>query len=182
MKSSDIAAYARSELEPIPDITAGTAYRCAAHLKDGVYLPCVMLVRREDWVNLALRRFGESRPALRLFAGATSRNYRRVVETFVAAGNRVNDYDLRSLEPSPFALPLERLREIKGETSMSWTQFVATMRDGRRFSLGTTYSTEFFEMPPGYVAADIAGIEPHAKVDGPVYRERPFFRCFVTEL
>ena len=62
---------------------------------------------------------------------------------------------------------------------MSWTQFVAVMKDGREFSFGTTYSTEFFNMPDGYTAKDVAKILPHETRGDPTYRERPFFNCYL---
>ncbi len=74
----------------------------------------------------------------------------------------MNDYDIRELAPSPFAIPLARMREIKGETSMSWTAFTAAMSDGAEFRFGTTFLTEFFDMPPGYTATNIAKITPAA--------------------
>jgi hypothetical protein len=72
--------------------------------------------------------------------------YRGVVKSFVTRGNAVNDYDLRELSLSRFAIPLARAREIGGETSMSWTEFYATMRTGREFRFGTTFLTELFDM------------------------------------
>lgn len=72
----------------------------------------------------------------------------------------MNDYDIRELAPSPFAIPLARVREIGGETSMSWTAFTVTRSDGSQFQFGTTFLTEFFEMPPGYSATDITKITP----------------------
>ena len=38
---------------------------------------------------------------------------------------------------------------------MSWTEFYATMTDGTEFRFGTQFSTEFFDMPIGYVATNI---------------------------
>ena len=78
------------------------------------------------------------------------------------------------------------MREISGETSMSWTQFYATMMDGIEFTFGTTFRTEFFEMPAGYDAGDIIKIRPAARGTARsqhhVYRDMPFFTCFVPKL
>jgi hypothetical protein len=76
----------------------------AAHLNDGTYLSCVILQSRLAQVKLALRRFKEERS-----------NYDSIVETFVAGGSHVADYQLRDIEVSPFAWPLELLKTIHGE-------------------------------------------------------------------
>ena len=67
---------------------------------------------------------------------------------------------------------------------MSWTEFAAVMDDGKEFFFATTYSREFFNMPEGYRARSIKKIIPHEsrKATEPIYRERPFFECFVDGL
>ena len=78
------------------------------------------------------------------------------------------------------------MEEIKGETSMGWTGFSATMADGAEFRFGTAFLTEFFDMPAGYAATDIQKITPAARGtrpdDGPLLREKPFFTCYVRGL
>jgi hypothetical protein len=108
--------------------------------------------------------------------------YPDIVGTFAATGNHIDPYDIASLEPSPFAIPAERLAEVQGESSMAWTQFTGIMSDGSEFTFGTTFLVEFFQMPAGYVATDIAGIVSHKQSSKEVFRERPFFRCFVEGL
>lgn len=39
------------------------------------------------------------------------------------------------------------LKQIHGETVMSWTAFVVEMTDGRRFSYGSSFRFEFFDLP-----------------------------------
>lgn len=186
MDEKAIAAFAKSNCEPIRGPADGPAYRCSAYLTDGVYLPCVLIASKPEWLKLALRRFDEIAADQRRFFGRRrfghGFDYASIVEVFVAAGNRVNTYDISRLEPSPYALPRERLLEIKGETSMSWTQFVGVMRDGSEFSFGTTFLTEFFDMPAGYTASDVTSIRPHERSEGELFRERPFFTCFVDGL
>jgi hypothetical protein len=94
-------------------------------------------------------------------------DYRSIVRNFVATGNTINDYDIREVGLSSFAIPLARTREIKGETSMSWTEFYATMQDGAEFRFGTTFLIEFFEMPDGYTANDIQKITPAVRGQTP---------------
>ena len=105
-----------------------------------------------------------------------------IVLTFVAAGNGLNHYDIVAVEPSPFAIPLAHLRDIGGDHAMGWTRFSARMRDEREFFFRTSFHTEFFSMPDGYTSGDITQIPSGAQGDGHVYRERPFFVCFVEGL
>jgi hypothetical protein len=79
---------------------------------------------------------------------------------------------------------VERMQEINGETSMSWTQFTVRMKDGAEFEFGTAFNMQFFNMPNGYSGSDIAKIIPAtrgtARNSGAVlFRERPFFSCFI---
>jgi hypothetical protein len=107
--------------------------------------------------------------------------YEDIVRTFVTSGNRLNPYDIAHIEKSRYAIPLARLRDIQGETAMSWTQFSAVMRDGQEFAFGTTFLMEFFQMPDGYSGDDIVKIHSHA-AGNPVHRERPYFVCHVNGL
>ena len=187
MDLAEIVSYAIGHIEPTPDLAGVPAYRCAAHLKDGLYLPCVLLRATNPQIDLALRRFAETAAdeerreqerksfLRRLFATAVPFGLTDIVKTFVATGTRVNSWHLDRIEPSPFALPPARLQEIQSETRMGWTQFVGVMRDDNEFAFGTTYHTHFFEMPPGYTATDVVRIKPGETVPGPTYRERPFF-------
>ena len=179
MRAEDIVEFVKREVEPLPACSPyGERYRVSATLTDGTLLPCVVVERASNTVDLAIRRFDETRKSSDPYMG-----YQALVRSFVTQGNTVNDYDLRELSLSPFAIPLARAREIGGETSMSWTEFYATMRDGREFRFGTSFLVEFFEMPDGYTAADIMKIVPALRGEKPrierVYRERPFFTCFV---
>lgn len=182
MKDEEILAFAESHLERIEGPHGGSAYRCAATLADGVKLPCVLIASAQRVVELALRRFAETRsdaelPEAQRRFGHGGR-YADVVRSFVTSGDRINGYDIASLDLSPFAIPLARLREVHGETSMSWTQFAAVMRDGREFGFGTTFLMEFFHMPEGYSGQDIVSIVSHKRVD-PIFRERPYFTCYI---
>jgi len=180
MKKEDIFAFIKT-IEPIEG-RDGAIFRCAAVLVDGTFLPCVVIQEAEAIVKLAMRRFDETR-------GKTSTNmvmdYKSIVKNFVCGGNKVNDYDIRELQISPYAIPIERLKEIKGETSMSWTEFTAEMDDGKRFIFGTTYLMEFFNMPSGYTAERITKIipsemgKPQFRGKEGILRERPFFICYI---
>lgn len=182
MDLDQIIGFAQAEIEPVTDLSGSPAYRCSAYLKDGLYLPCVLLASSAARVALASRRFDEARGQEQRGEAGFGMRYQDIVRTFVASGNRINDYDIERVEKSRFAIPLARLREVRGETRMSWTQFAAVMSDGQEFSFGTTYLTEFFDMPPGYTGESIATIIPHKRGDGHVFRERPFFTCYTQAL
>lgn len=187
MEPTDLISFAKANLEPMSLPRGGTGYRCAATLSDGVRLPCVLLASLEPYLDLAVRRFdetladGQKPEGKRKFGYGMQ--YRDIVETFVAKGNRLSYADIASLAVSPFALPLARLQEVGGETRMSWTQFTAVMRDGREFGFATTYLTEFFDMPEGYSGSDVVSIIPHKLHQGVhPHRERSFFTCYVPGL
>jgi len=189
INSKDMAAFLRTNIEPLEDRIFGKRYRAAARLLDETYLPCVVFQSRLLTVDLAIRRFDELR--------SDPSQYRMVVESFVSKGSHAADYEIKAIEPSPFAWPLEFLKKIHGETVMSWTAFVVEMKDGVMFSFGTTFSFEFFELPEGYAYTDIARIHSgmlHSQEQGlipfstnsmngiRIYREKPFFTCFLDHL
>ena len=185
MKDNELAAVAREEFERVEGPYGGNAYRCGAVLSDGTHLPCVLLASLESVVSLAVRRFEESRnddllPEDQRRFGAGFQ-YADIVRVFVSSGNRLSGHDIARLEQSPYALPLARLREVRGETRMGWTEFAGVMRDGNEFGFGTAYSMDFFHMPEGYRGEDVVEIISHKRVD-PLYRERPFFTCWVEGL
>ncbi len=195
--NKSILDYLKSSVEPIPDPAYGNGYRCCAYLTDGTYLPCVMLRESRRVVNLALRRFEQEKTGKGVFRIANP--YETIVQTFVASGNRVNHYDIARVEPSRYAIPPNLLKQIHGETSMSWTGFVLEMRDGKLVAFGTTFSMEFFDIPDGYSFSDVVIVhnhsyvspngEPKSLVQGItqrpsdydpslVHRERPYFVCY----
>ena len=185
MNVKEIVRFAKDRIPPIGPNR--NVYRCSAYLTDGTYLPCVALENPAERVELAMRRFDESRSA----KVGVGMDYRPIVTSFVAKGNKVNDYDLSRIELSPYAIPLERLQEIRGETSMSWTEFTAVMDDGKEFPFGTRFLMEFFEMPEGYSAQRIQRIIPHeigkprfrpGEAQVRVFRERPYFICYIESI
>jgi hypothetical protein len=186
MSIEQIVNYLKSNIEPIPNYDQAPLYRCAAYLTDGTYLPCVAFQSASRYVDLAMKRFDESRPKFfKLKSSDNQLGYRGIVQTFVTSGNCINDYDIHKVEKSPYAIPLERLKEIKGETSMGWTGFDVLMNDGKIFSFGTSFYNEFFNMPQGYSAIDIRKIIPHSvgqKSNVLTYREKPFFCCYTRYL
>lgn len=180
MKEDEIIYWVRHNIKPIADLCGKNAFRCAAYMKDGLYLPCVLFCEAQAHTNLAISRFEELRKWR--IAKSIPSDYSMVVKSFVTSGNSVNLYDLDRVEASPFAIPVERLMEVRGETSMGWTAFAAIMDDGKEFSFGTGFLNEFFNMPDGYVPDRIKQIIPHRNEVKPVYREKPFFTCFIDNV
>jgi hypothetical protein len=186
-----------AEVEPIDDAIYGPRYRCSLTLKDGTFLPCAVLQSRERLVELAKRRIKEEMNGRGDLGGDDP--YGQIVETFIAKGNRVNDYDVAAASASRFAIPLSLLSRIHGETTMAWTGWVFRMKDGRSFSYGTTFLMEFFQLPDGYDFSDVeevinhsfvsddgvvtglqrGGILPASYRTSTILRERQFFSCAV---
>ena len=178
MKEKEIAEWVKSNVIPLSDRIYGKRYRCAAILNDGLYLPCVVISSSQTKVAQALKRFDETRNDNSLHKSV---GYRSIVKSFVTSGNRLNHYDIKELKLSDHALSLDRLGEIKGETSMGWTEFYGAMEDGKEFCFGTAFFQEFFCMPEGYTATQVKHITPAVRGEPRkyehVYRERPFFEC-----
>ena len=189
MKSDQIANFLRDNVEPLKDDIYGNRYRAAARLIDDTYLPCVVFQSRRAKVELALRRFEQLRNE--------PKQYRSVVASFVSSGSDLAEYDIKAVELSPFAWPLEILQTIHGETTMGWTAFVAEMKDGTMHPYGTQFRFEFFDLPNEYSFADIEKIHSGMVYSQPKgldtysmasmkeirpYREKPFFTCYLDEL
>jgi hypothetical protein len=186
-----------SKVEPIEDQFYGSRYRCSLTLKDGTYLPCAVIQSKQRLVDLAKRRIKEEMDGRGHIGGPDP--YGQIVTTFVAQGNKVNDYDVAASDISKYAAPLALLRQIHGETFMAWTGWVFRMRDGSMFSYGTPFRAEFLQLPDGYAFHDVAEVINHSFVDAAgvvvtldcgalppanydrskVLRERAFFVCAV---
>ncbi len=190
MNTTEIAEFLKANIVPLDDAIYGPRYRASARLNDGTYLPCVVFEGLAPRLRLAEKRL-RPRPWSYKFAP-------NVLRVFVAGGNHVARYDLSEVESSPFAWPLELLKQIQGETAMGWTAFVAEMTDGTFHNFGTDFRMEFFDLPAGYNYHQIKrihsgvthrsfdkGLEPwsfESAKDCKVIRERPFFTCYLDEL
>jgi hypothetical protein len=184
-----LAKFLKSSIEPLNDSIYGNRYRAAVHLLDGTHLPCVVFQSKKLQVELALHRFNQLQPQ--------PSQYNMVVESFVANGSRIADYVISEVEPSPYAWPIAVLKQVHGETVMSWTAFVVEMKDGTMHSYGTSFCFEFFDMPTGYSYTDIARIHSgmlysqeyglqafsmDLQKEIQPYREKPFFTCYLKQL
>jgi hypothetical protein len=184
-----LAKFLKSSIEPLNDSIYGNRYRAAVRLLDGTHLPCVVFQSKKLQVELALHRFNQLQPQ--------PSQYNMVVESFVAKGSRIADYVISEVEPSPYAWPIAVLKQIHGETVMSWTAFVVEMKDGTMHSYGTSFCFEFFDMPTGYSYTDIARIHSgmlysqeyglqafsmDLQKEIQPYREKPFFTCYLKQL
>jgi hypothetical protein len=148
---------------PLEDQFYGKGYRCALTLTDGTFLPCAVLRSRAKMVELAKRRMAEAMSG----KGVLRRNdpYGEIVASFATHCTQVCDYEVASAAPSAFAIPLELLEQIEGETFMGWTGWVFEMSDGRLFSYTTDYDMEFFPLPEGYGFSDVRTVHNHSWLD-----------------
>ena len=203
LPDADIIKFLKDNIQPLDDNAYGLGYRASATLKDGTFLPCVIFRNPATLIDLAMRRFKEERSGKSIFSKSSGLGYREIVKTFVASGNCVNHYDIARVDKSRFAFPLDVQKQINGETSMSWTAFVAKFKDGRHLSFGTTWNWEFFDLPDDFKAEDIVEIINHSyllktgEIVGhrssfdrvkrqdemeKIYRDRQFFECYVDNL
>jgi hypothetical protein len=187
--SDALVSFLENRVEPLEDSNYGKRNRASARLTDGTYLPCVIFQGRESHVQLALRRFKQLE--------REPKQYEQLVASFVSKRSSVSEWQIDSVELSRFAWPQALLRTIHGETSMSWTSFVTEMSDGSLHSFGTSFSTEFFDLPAGYDHQDIKQLlsgmvyaagrgltefSMDASKEAKVYRERPYFTCYLDNL
>ncbi len=203
LPNEEIIKFLKDNIQPLDDNAYGLGYRASATLKDGTFLPCVIFRNPATLINLAIRRFKEEKSGKSIFSKSSGLGYRETVKSFVASGNCVNHYDIAKVDKSRFAFPLEIQKQIKGETSMSWTAFVAKFKDGRHLSFGTTWNWEFFDLPDDINAEDIVEIINHSyllktgEIVGhrssfdrvtqkdeleTIYCDRQFFECYVDNL
>lgn len=201
--TDEIIKFLMDNIEPLQNNVYGLGYRASVYLTDGTFLPCVIFRNPKTIVNLAIRRFKEVQPEKSIFKKETGVSYYNLVKSFVATGNCINYYDIDRVEKSKYAFPLAIQKQIHGETTMGWTGFAAKMKDGKYFGFGTTFLWEFFQMPDNYSVYDIEEIINHSYVlktgeirshrqgpltrpeeykDAVVYRERPYFECFLDNL
>lgn len=198
-----IIKFLKENIEPLDNNSYGLGYRASVYLRDGTYLPCVIFRNPSKIVNLAIKRFKEGRTGNGIFNKISGVGYYDIVKSFVTKGNCLNEYDIAEIEKSPYAIPISIVRQIQGETTMGWTCFVGKMKDDVTFGFGTTFHTEFFDMPDGYSVNDIVEIVKHSYIcesgqmytyrESPfmnpddynkiiVYRERHFFECYIDNL
>ena len=201
LPAEEIIKFLKNNIQPLNDSVYGDGYRVAVTLTDGLRLPCVLFRNPSKIVDLAIRRFNEERSGKSIFSKSSGLGYKEIVKTFVAGGNCINYYDVAEVDKSEFAFPKNTLKQIHGETKMAWTGFVAKMKDGKLFAFGTSFLFEFFSMPQGYSTEDIVEVINHSYIDRQgnlksyhapevyeefdrslVYRERPFFECYIDNL
>ena len=130
--------------EVFPDETDGDGYRCSVTLKDGTFLPCVMLRESTAIVELAMRRFEEEREGRGLFGKPDMEAYRDIVRHFVTSGNRCAGGVLRDridrTTPSITVIPTPGRLPSSTDSSMSlpgacWAWSISTKSAGRPTSM-----------------------------------------------
>lgn len=162
LQEKEIIKFLKANIDPLEDNPYAGGYRASVYLKDGTFLPCVIFRNTGTVVNLAIRRFKEEQKSKSLFSSGVG--YWQTVKSFVANGNRLNHYDIATIDKSRYAFPMHIQRQIKSETSMGWTAFVAKFKDGRYLGFGTDWILEFFDLPDNYLAEDIVEIINHSSL------------------
>ena len=132
-----ITNFLKENSQPTNNSTLGPGYRASVTLKDGAFLPCVIFRTSSTCIDTVVERLKQEQAQN---PNAFKSTYGEIVKAFITSGNRVNDSDIASVGKCRFALPLEIQNQIKGETSMSWNAFIASFKDGRKVSFGTTWS------------------------------------------
>jgi hypothetical protein len=202
LNQEEIIQFLKNNIEPLENSFYGNGYRASVYLNDGTFLPCVTFRNSNPIVDLAVRRFKEESSGKSIFKKSSGLGYRDIVKTFVASGNCINHYDISKITDSKFAFPVNIQKEIRGETAMSWTAFVAKFNDGRLLSFGTSWNIEYFDLPEGYKTKNIIEIinnsyignngeivshkslNPERRFEDlkPINREKPFFECYMDNL
>jgi hypothetical protein len=202
LQEQDIIRFLRENIKPLENAVYGNSYRASVYLTDGTYLPCVIFRNPDIYVALALRRFKEEKGSF-FKKSKSGFGYDKIVKHFVTTGNQISYYDIAKVEASPFAFPIDILKELRGETTMGWTGFVLKMNDGKFFGFGTRFTAEFFDMPQGYNPSDITEVISHSYINASgevkshregfsrhpegynvenIFREKPYFQCYIGSL
>ncbi len=121
MQEKEIIKYLKDNIEPIQDNVYGIGYRASIYLLDGTFIPCVVFRNSKKIVDLAIRRFHEEQKVKGIF---NKSGYRDIVKSFVTKNNCVVSHDIQRIEKSRFAIPYSIMKQIYGETYMSWTGFL----------------------------------------------------------
>jgi hypothetical protein len=147
------------------------------HLRDGTYLPCVILREAAAEVEMTLSAWRGSRLAQPL---ATDEVYESFFKAMTVGGSRVSLEQIRTLETSPYAISWQLLNTLPGEVDWHLLTFTGVMDDGARFLFHTSMSVAFFEMPTGYSGQRLREVIPAKGGIEHAYREREgIFAAFV---
>lgn len=195
--NKNIKNFINSTKELYPDTFYGNGYRCSAYLYDGTFLPCVMLRESKSTIQQAILRLEKEKSGESVFTNVNG--YEEMIKIYTTYGNRVDECEILKCKESRYAIPLDIIKEIGGETTMSWNAFVLEMNDGQYFSFGSNYLLEFFDLPKNYTFEDVVQVhnDSYVSTNGKpkklqegymtpptdydlrkVYREKPYFVCY----
>ncbi|MBI3437934.1 MAG: hypothetical protein HY054_04670 [Proteobacteria bacterium] len=187
MTPDDIfAALAQSGIEETPPEFGFQGYRCSAWLKDGTYLPSVLMQRIGAYADRRREMIDEEihgKGAHQFFSDPL----REHVKSDLTWANRVALFHIERIEPCRFAIPMSLLRQVRGETAMSLWLFILETVDGRRFGFqGSTLPTlMFLDLPEDIEFGAFVKVRNVGKGKLPRVerwcRERLFFECFIDD-
>jgi hypothetical protein len=174
-------------IEEVPAEFGGPGYRCAAWLKDGTYLPCVFVQRigpSADRLRKVIDEELRGQGSYKLFPDPV----REQLKWQLCHPNQIAAYQIDRVEPSPFAIPISLLEQVRGEVASYLWLFALETVSGRRFQFaGQDPSTMiFFELPADIQFSDfVRVINPNARRRLPkceaTIHQRLFFQCFVDD-
>ncbi len=204
IREEDLIKFLKNNIESYDDQIYGKTYRASVTLTDGTYLPCVIFRNSKSKIDLAIKRFKDEQGGNSIFKFKSEGfGYREIVKTFITSGNNLNLYHIAKVEKSSFVIPLSAVKKIDGETAMSWTAFVIKFKNGQKASFGTSWNWEFFSRPDAVNFDDIEEIISGAYLNkngevifhksiqnynqmkdllDDIYREKPFFECYLDNL
>lgn len=204
IREEDLIKFLKNNIDSYDDQIYGKTYRASVTLTDGTYLPCVIFRNSKPKIDLAIKRFKDEQGGNSIFKIKSKEfGYREIVKKFITCGNNLNLYHIANVEKSSFVIPLSEVRKIDGETAMSWTAFVIKFKNGQKASFGTSWNWEFFSKPDGVDFDNIEEIISGAYLDkngevifhksiqnysqmkdllDEIYREKPFFECYLDNL
>jgi len=158
---TNILEYIDKKVGRFPDSVFGEGARCSAYLKDGTYLPCVLM---RDWnkvVSLFLKRLNQEKSGIGVFGKNQELAEETLIRFFMSNQNIVKLSDIDRVEPSPYAIPRSMVEELNLETPSRLSRkttggFALQMNDGQVFyyrNIGL--HQEFYDIPKGYRFSDV---------------------------
>jgi len=200
-----VLEYIENRVDRFPDPTFGEGARCSVYLKDGTYLPCVLLRDWQKAVSLFMARLDQEGSGRAVLAEIKDIAEQSLVRFFITNQNIVKLSDIASIEVSPYAIPHSFLRELDLNSDnkllpKNTLSFVLEMNDDQLFLYeNRALNQEFYDLPSGYSFSDVKKVHKSAykHPDGLVRRvpitykdeqikfmpeesftQKPFFVCY----
>jgi len=183
-REKGIIDFLLAEIEPVFDFYSGEkSYPASARLHDGTYLPCVAFKPASRLVDRAIRKFEEAKD------GTARITYREMVHLQCCIHNMISPHNVEIVTRSPYALSAQHLEILHSAFEAlqldpvgNYLPFVAEMVDGKRFNFYFVPETQFLDIPEGYDATQIVGINPNRTLPDKRYGHKLTFECYLSSL